>query len=127
MTRHVRGRFRGPDEYGLALVLILATIVAVAVVGDLPIGQLITAALSGGTLLFILNTSQVSARTMRFAVVVVVLALIGATVGIVAQNGFTDGTIYALMIGFIAIRMRQPSGVCTYSSRYQPRRMSCVF
>ncbi len=98
-----RGQFRQPDEYGLALVLILATIVAVAVLGDLPVGQLMTAALSGGTLLFILNTSQVSPRTMRIAVVLVVLALVGTTIGVVAQNGFTDGTIYALMIGFIAI------------------------
>jgi hypothetical protein len=102
-TRQVRGRFRQPDEYGLALVLILATIVAVAVVGDKPLGQLATAALSGGTLLFILHTSQVPRRTMRIAIVVVVLALMGTTVGVVAQNGFTDGTAYAVMLGFIAI------------------------
>jgi hypothetical protein len=98
-----RGRFRQPDEYGLSLVLILATIVAIAVVGDLPFGQLVAAALSGGTLLFILHTSQVSRRTMRIAVVVVLLALAGTTVGITAQNGFADGTAYGLMIGFIAI------------------------
>ena len=40
---------------------------------------------------------------MRIAIVVVVLALMGTTVGIVAQNGFADGTAYALMIGFIAV------------------------
>jgi hypothetical protein len=99
----VRGRFRQPDEYGLALVLILATIVSVALVGDQPVGQLVAAALSGGTLLFILQTSQAPRRTMRLATVIVVFALVGTTVGIFLQNGFVDGTAYGLMIGFIAV------------------------
>lgn len=99
----VRGRFRQPDEYGLALVLILATIVSVALVGDQPYGQLFAAVLSGGTLLFILRTSQAPRRTMRVATVLVVLTLIGTTAGIFLQNGFVDGTAYGLMIGFIAV------------------------
>jgi Ion channel len=99
----VRGRFRQPDEYGLALVLILATIVSVALVGDEPFGQLFAAVLSGGTLLFILHTSQAPRRTLRVATVIVVFALVSTTVGIVLQNGFVDGTAYGLMIGFIAV------------------------
>jgi len=98
-----RGQFQQPDEYGLALVLILATIVTIAIVGSLPIGQLFAAALSGGTLLFILHTSQAPRRTIRVATALVILALAGTTVGVVAQNGFADGTAYGLMIGFIAV------------------------
>jgi Ion channel len=99
----VRGRFRQPDEYGLALVLILATIVTIAIVGTQPVGQLFAAALSGGTLLFILHTSQAPRRTIRIATVVVALAVAGTTIGIVAQNGFSDGTAYGLIIAFIAV------------------------
>ena len=98
-----RGQFQQPDEYGLALVLILATIVTIAIVGSLPIGQLFAAALSGGTLLFILRTSQAPKRTIRVATVIVVLALLGTTLGVLLQNGFADGTAYGLMIGFIAV------------------------
>jgi hypothetical protein len=98
-----RGRFRQPDEYGLALALILATIVTIATVGDQPLGQLFAAALSGGTLLFILHTSQAPRRTIRVATVIVGLALAGTTVGVFLQNGFVDGTAYGLMIGFIAV------------------------
>jgi Ion channel len=98
-----RGQFQQPDEYGLALVLILATIVTVAIVGGRPIGQLFAAALSGGTLLFILYTSQAPRRTVRVATIVVVLALASTTLGIVAQNGFEDGAAYGLMIAFIAV------------------------
>jgi hypothetical protein len=99
----VRGRFRGPDEYGLALVLILATIMTIAIVGDEPYGQLVAAVLSGGTLLFILRTSQARPRAIRVASVIVFLAIAGTTIGIVAQNGFADGTAYGVMIGFIAV------------------------
>src|SRR5207342_2966649 len=98
-----RGQFQQPDEYGLALVLILATIVTVAIVGGRPIGQLFAAALSGGTLLFILYTSQAPRRTVRVATIVVVLALASTTLGIVAQNGVEDGAAYGLMIAFIAV------------------------
>ena len=98
-----RGQFQEPDEYGLALVLILATIVTVAIVGGRPTGQLFAAALSGCTLLFILHTSQARRRTVRVATVLVFLALVGTTISIVAQNGFVDGTAYGLMIAFIAV------------------------
>ncbi len=99
----VRGQFQQPDEYGLALVLILATIVTIAIVGDGPFGKLFAAALSGGTLLFILYTSQANRQTIRLATALVVLALAGTTIGIFVQNGFVDGTAYGLMIAFIAV------------------------
>ncbi|MET1232851.1 MAG: potassium channel family protein [Candidatus Limnocylindrales bacterium] len=99
----IQGRFQQPDEYGLALVLILATIVTIAIVGDQPYGQLFAAALSGGTLLFILRTSEAPRRAIRVATALVVLALAGTTIGIVAQNGFADGTAYGLIIAFIAV------------------------
>lgn len=98
-----RGQFQQPDEYGLALILILATIVTLAVVGDHPVGQLFAAALSGGTLLFILHTSQAPRRTVRVATVLVIFVLAGTTVGLTWQNGFVDGTAYGLMIAFIAV------------------------
>ena len=98
-----RGQFQQPDEYGLALILILATIVTLAVVGDHPVGQLFAAALSGGTLLFILHTSQAPRRTVRVATVLVIFVLAGTTVGLAWQNGFVDGTAYGLMIAFIAV------------------------
>ena len=45
-----------PDAFGVVLVLILATIIVfAAAVG--PVGQLLSVALSGGTLLFVLHTA----------------------------------------------------------------------
>ncbi len=98
-----RGQFQQPDEYGVALVLILATIVTIAVVGDHAVGQFFAAALSGGTLLFILHTSQAPRRTVRVATVLVIFVLAGTSVGLAWQNGFVDGTAYGLMIAFIAV------------------------
>jgi hypothetical protein len=75
--RHTRNLLTRPDEFGVVLLLILVTIIAFAGV-DGPVGKLISVALSGGTLLFVLHTSQAHQRTFRVAAVVVTVAVLSA-------------------------------------------------
>ena len=51
---------------------------------------------------------------MRIATVVVILALVGTTVGIVAQNGFADGTAYGLMIALHRHRLADHHRAATH-------------
>jgi hypothetical protein len=67
---------RGGDEYGISLLLILATIVTLATVGDGGLGQFVGIALGGGTLLFVLRTSGARRGTVRVASVLVALSLV---------------------------------------------------
>ena len=67
---------RGGDEYGLALLLILATIVTLATAGDSGAGQFAGIVLGGGTLLFVLRTSGARRATVRGATILVALSLI---------------------------------------------------
>ena len=67
-------RLEERDDYGLVLLLILATIMTVSL-GAGAVGQFIGVCLSGFTLLFVLHTSDARRRTFRAAVVVVVVAV----------------------------------------------------
>jgi hypothetical protein len=75
--RHVRELLARPDEFGVVLFLILATIIVFAAV-DGPLGKFVSVTLSGGTLLFVLHTAQAHRRTFRLAAVVVTVAILSA-------------------------------------------------
>jgi len=96
----LRRRLAGSDEYGIALLLILATIVLLASIGERAWGQLLAATLGGGTLLFILVTSRARPRTIRFAVVVVVCAIVLATITVLL--GYEGRNPYALVTALLA-------------------------
>jgi hypothetical protein len=100
----VRARLRAEDDFGIALVLIMATIVTLATIGDAPLGQLLGIALGGGTLLFVLRTSAARQRTIR-AVGVLVAVGLGA-VAVAAGTGSAPGTgvtgLIGLMLAFVA-------------------------
>ena len=70
-------RLEERDDFGLVLLLILATIMTISL-GAGPGGQFIGVCLSGFTLLFVLHTSDARMRTFRAAVVIVVVAVAGA-------------------------------------------------
>jgi hypothetical protein len=59
-------RLKERDDFGLVLVLILATILTISLGGGAP-GQFIGVCLSGFTLLFVLHTSGARRRTFRAA------------------------------------------------------------
>lgn len=71
---HLRETLARPDSFGVVLVLILLTIlVFAAAIG--PAGQIVSVALSGGTLLFVLHTAGARHETFRVSAVVVTVAL----------------------------------------------------
>ena len=96
----LRGRLAGPDEYGIVLVLLLATIIVLASTGEGTWGQLAASCLAGGTLLFILTTSRARSRTMRFAAVIVVAAIALATAAVLF--GYEKRNPYAVIIAMLA-------------------------
>ena len=75
--RQARDRLAMQDDFGIALVLILITIIVFASAQG-AWGQFVSVALSGGTLLFVLHTAGAHRRTFRAAAVVVVIAVLGA-------------------------------------------------
>lgn len=84
------------DDYGIVLLLILATIVTLSLAVG-PVGQVLSVFLSGFTLLFVLHTSGARRRTYRTALVVVVVAVAGATLSFLA--GVSVGTNAAGLVG----------------------------
>ena len=80
----LRGHVRQGDNYGIALVLILATILTLAMAGDGALGQFVAVALGGGTLLFVLHTSQSRPQTLAAAGGIVGVGLVVTGVALVA-------------------------------------------
>jgi lysylphosphatidylglycerol synthetase-like protein (DUF2156 family) len=76
----VRERRIRPDRYGVLLVLILASLLAVALSGEGPVGKILALAGICATLLFALHTSEPSRRLRRAAWVVVTVAVSVAVV-----------------------------------------------
>jgi len=92
------------DDFGIALLLILLTIIVLATFGDRPVGQLVAVVLGGATLLFVLYTSNARPRVIRFAVIIVGLGIVAAVAALLvgnpqaAKNGaFTIGLLLALI------------------------------
>jgi Ion channel len=94
----VKTRLEQRDDYGIVLLLILATIVTLSL-GFGPLGQLVSVSLSGLTLLFVLHTSGARRRTYRTALAVVVVAVVGAALGFLAGTDF--GTNAAGIVGLL--------------------------
>jgi len=83
------------DDFGVALVLILITITAFAAAST-PATQLVSVALSGGTLLFVLHTAEAGRRTFRVSALIVTVAVIGAAGAILvgaAEDSATAGVV----------------------------------
>lgn len=91
------------DDFGLVLLLILATIMTISL-GAGAAGQFIGVCLSGFTLLFVLHTSDARRRTFRAAVVIVGVAVAGAALGLLidADFGSTAAGLIGLMLAFAA-------------------------
>lgn len=86
------------DDYGVVLVLILATIFTFAL-GQGAIGQFVSVSLSGFTLLFVLHTSGARRRSYRGASIIVTIAIAGAALGLLV--GAEDGSVAAGMVGLL--------------------------
>jgi hypothetical protein len=91
-------RLEERDDYGIVLLLILATIIMVSL-GQGGLGQFVSVALSGFTLLFVLHTSDAHRRTYRIASVIVAIAVAGAAVSLLV--GHEEGSAAAGLIGLL--------------------------
>jgi ion channel len=104
-TRRARARatLAGSNEFGLVLILVLVTIIILAG-AEGPVGQMVGVALSGGTLLFVLNTAGANRRTFRASAVVVVAAVVGTAVTLLVGDSFgsTTARVVGLMLAVIA-------------------------
>jgi uncharacterized membrane protein len=91
-------RLEGRDDYGIVLLLILATIITISL-GQGSVGQFIGVCLSGFTLLFVLHTSDARRRSFRGASVVVAIAVAGAALSLLV--GYEEGAAAAGLIGLL--------------------------
>ena len=98
-------RLEERDDYGVVLILILATIILTSL-GAGPIGQFVSVGLSGFTLLFVLHTSDAHRRTYRTASVVVALAIAGAAIGLVIAQ---DEGSFAAPLVILGRILRSPT------------------
>jgi hypothetical protein len=101
--RQLRDALARQDDFGVVLVLILATIIVFAAATG-PSGQLASIALSGGTLLFVLHTAGAHGRTFRVSAAVVIAALLAATVAVFLGDTVSSATagLVGLMLAVIA-------------------------
>jgi uncharacterized membrane protein len=91
-------RLEGRDDYGIVLLLILATIITISL-GQGSVGQFIGVCLSGFTLLFVLHTSDARRRSFRGASVIVAIAVVGAALSLLV--GYEEGAAAAGLIGLL--------------------------
>jgi Ion channel len=96
-------RLEERDDFGLVLLLILATIMTVSL-GAGAVGQFIGVCLSGFTLLFVLHTSDARRRTFRAALAIVVIAVGGTAVSLIsgAEGASTAAGLIGLLLAFAA-------------------------
>lgn len=96
-------RLEERDDYGIVLLLILATIITISL-GQGAIGQFVSVSLSGFTLLFVLHTSDARRRSYRTASVIVAIAIVGAAVALVfgADDGSAAAGLVGLLLAFAA-------------------------
>ncbi len=82
----VRSWLHGEDDYGIALLLILLTIITLATVSSASIGQFAGIVLGGGTLMFVLRTSGARPATQRLAAALVAIALVVSALSILTGS-----------------------------------------
>lgn len=99
----VLSRLEERDDFGVVLLLILATIFTISLGGG-AVGQLISVCLSGFTLLFVLHTSGASRRTFRPALAIVIVTVVGAAFGLLRGDvlGYTAAGVVGLLLAFAA-------------------------
>jgi hypothetical protein len=78
------------DQYGVAALLVVLTMIMIAVSGTSRWGQLLALAVEGGTLLFILWTSAVRQWVLVVAAVLVVGAILAAGLSLIRGGAFSD-------------------------------------
>jgi hypothetical protein len=96
--RHVRDTLAREDDFGVALILILLTIIVFAAATGVW-GQFVSVALSGFTLLFVLHTAGAHRRTFRASTIVVSFAVLGAAISVLL--GETAATATAGLVGLL--------------------------
>lgn len=96
--KRVEESFAREDDFGVVLVLILLTIISFAAAGG-AVAKLISVALSGGTLLFVLHTAGAHKRTFRISAVIVVIAVASTAVALVIGDDF--GSTMAGLVGLL--------------------------
>ena len=102
LRARLRTRLAEQDDYGLVLLLILATILTLSVGSGS--GQFASVLLGGLTLLFVLHTSGARPVTYRAARALVVVAVIGAATGLLtgASWGSDAASLVGLLLAFAA-------------------------
>ena len=99
----------GSDSFGIVIGLILLTIIVFAAAVT-PLFQLIAVIMSGGTLLFVLHTAAAHRRSVRLARIVVVVAIVGTAIALLAGDvlGQTTsrgvGLLLAIMAPIVILR-----------------------
>jgi hypothetical protein len=94
---HVGQTLAGTDQFGVVIVLILLTIIIFATAVS-NLGQMISVALSGGTLLFVLHTADARPRTFRISAVIVSLAVLSAVIAL-----FLGDTVASAAVGLVGL------------------------
>ena len=104
--RAASSRFRPiQDSYALALLLILATIGCLAVANEDALAKLVSVALGGITLLFVLRASSASERIQRISLLVVVVAVLSAAVALLVGQGKwanIGAGLLSMLLAFVA-------------------------
>src|SRR5436190_4515703 len=93
----IRAMLARRDDFGVALILILLTVIVFAA-AEGPIGQLASVALSGGTLLFVLHTAGAHRRTFRLSSVVVVVSIV-----IAAAANYSGSAVPVATAGLVGL------------------------
>ena len=95
------------DGYGLTLILTILTIFSLASGGVGSFGGLIGVVLVGSTLIFALSTSRARPRILRFAQILVGLAIAGSAVALVVGEarlaGFAMGAIGLVIAAIVPV------------------------
>ena len=99
----VRAALARQDDFGVVLVMVLLTVIVFAA-ADGPVGQFVSVALSGATLLFVLHTAGAHRRTFRASAVVVVLAVLSAASATFLGNESATSTagLVGLLLAVVA-------------------------
>ena len=106
MTRPAEHR----DQYGIAILLVVVTILVAAFAGTSSWGRVLSVVAQGLTLLFILRTSNVGQRAIRRAALFLAIALVGAVASVVVGGSsgewlpFAIGALLALLAPVAIVR-----------------------
>jgi len=95
-------RLRRPAGFGLVLLAIVVAMVVIAAYGDLPAGRFLAVAVIAAALLLALRAAEVPPRHHFRAMVLAVVAIVGALVALVTGRG-TPGFTGAVMLLLVVL------------------------